>query len=126
MSKTKIELQLNELVELGKEWIAFAASSVDAYGWDYERHNAKCTVACYFAHNSDHTAVKFGKIHIGFHAPPVLEITIQELADLDTKIKNYRQLLATERRKETIKSKQEVNAEKAARKLYLERELENL
>lgn len=121
-----IKSQLKELIDLGQKWIDFARNSSDAYAWNYARSNDKCEVGCYFALNSDHTAVQFGNIQIGYHSTPSLEITLSALDNLDIKIKDYKQLLATERLKEAKMSEQKLNAEKKARKEYLERELKRL
>lgn len=130
MSKSKVEKQIEELIELAHLWSDFAVGSPDAHGWDYKREDDEIVVKCYFAVDSDHKAVSFRsgryELQIAFFKPEKLEFPAPLVGNLDKIISNARNLLTNCKKRNTIADKAAKKAEIEARKKYLARELKRL
>jgi len=129
MRKTVIEKKVDELIEIAKEWRAL---SKDINGWQPTNYSeSELKVWCYFANNSDHTAVHFklgsnNKFEVAFHAPVTVELTTTAFPVLDKYILEAKKLLKVENANFTKLARARKAAEKKARIENLQRELERL
>lgn len=127
MKKTKIELQFEQLEALAKEWRAF---SKENRGWSTEYYGYSERVRCYFAENSDHTAVDFeldGKtVGFAFFSSTKVEVYLVSLGKLQQYIDKFTELLGQCRAEMEERSEKEVEAAKKARAETLKRELAEL
>jgi hypothetical protein len=112
-----------KIEQLAKDWLAF---SLEAHGW--ETRDYSDNVRCYFASNSDHKAVRLGRygcqVEIAFFSPVQFSgITTSFLKNWEKVCEQCARELEVEREAIAIKSKKEIEDEKAAKVDLLKRQL---
>lgn len=114
----------NKAIKLAKKWRSF---SKEARGWNtVDWGNG--LVRCYFADDSDHTTVRFGKypeqIDVIFHSPIRFgDLTINSIRNIDTILSECERLLHTCTEHREKQSADEVAQAKKARLEKLEEEI---
>ena len=91
-----MEEQIKKFVDLCIKFKKFTYETNRIDGWEtIYKEDIDNEVKCYFASNSDHTAVEINGIQIGFHNTPKIEcyITLLTEGNLKKTIKKYTKVL---------------------------------
>lgn len=120
MSKAKtVSISLfKSAISLAEEWLEFSRK---AHGWNCHAYKSdKAEVWCYFADNSQHRCVKFGKyndeLQIIFHSPVRFsDLTLNSLENISSILKESKLLLESERAAFEKRDKSEVERERQER-----------
>lgn len=125
--RTKIERQVDSLVELAKEWREFSKTE---YGWDtryfLEDGESPHSVRCYFADNSDHTTVEMSHFDVAFHSPVEVSFKVPTLSKLGEIEEKSRKLLEQKKKERAAVSEEEKEREKEELKQALKQQLARL
>ena len=124
-----LEEKIERFVCLAKEWREF---SKNEHGWEVQEYHSSddWTVMCYFADNSDHTAVNISHRHhdlisIGFHYSPTIELSLKHIDKINDTLDKAESMLLQERDKAVKRSQEEKEEERlqkiaAAKKVLIE------
>lgn len=115
-----LEKNIERFVCLAKEWREF---SKNEHGWEINEYHSsdEYTVRCYFADNSDYTAVNISHRHhdiisIGFHSSPTIEFSLKHINNISNALDKSEFMLIQERDK-AIKRSQEEKEEERQQKI---------